>query len=239
MIFESSDWHEQPQGLSGNAKMFIRMGKERNADMVVNGDILDLLPLGKEKFEGSPVAEQFVEELDGYPIILVAGNHDPYPWLCELFRGERNIEVEREYWAPEGEQWFYFHHGHTWVPDWWFLRHIAPGLVEFMVEHLPQQWYWLSRRMGWLPGTAVREGEWREPGYPPLVELLWRKGWEYGQKHGCVVVIGHTHCPVALRSFYPETGSRASFIDGGTLMNYTYVEIKDGDAKLQALEQAL
>jgi len=61
IIFESSDWHCGPDGLSEEAKEFITRGKDATATIVGCGDLFNLLPLGREKFEGSSAVKELTK----------------------------------------------------------------------------------------------------------------------------------------------------------------------------------
>jgi len=238
IIFESSDWHCGPDGLSEEAKEFITRGKDATATIVGCGDLFNLLPLGREKFEGSSAVKELIQALDGYLFHYVCGNHDPYRWVVELFRPFPNVEVKRRLEREVMGRTYLFTHGHQWAIDWALLRHIAPQFVEFMVDFFPKLWYRLCRRVGWLPSEAkpkAATGGKEHQKYDDLTGLIWRNGIRFAQHHSLCVVLGHTHTSAELKRFVDEnTGTVSVMVDGGDLRDGTYVVV-DRDAHLEHL----
>lgn len=238
IIFESSDWHCEPDGLIDEAKEFIRRGKAAKAMIVGCGDLLNLLPLGREKFKGARVVKELVQSLDGYPFYYVSGNHDPYKWVAELFRDFPNVTVVKRLERELEGRVYLFSHGHQWAIDWAFLRHFAPRFVEFMVDWFPKLWYRFCRRMGWMASEAkpkAATGHRERQKYDDFTGLIWRNGIRLAQHHGCCVILGHTHTSAELKRFVDEnTGIVSVMVDGGDLRDGTYVVV-DRDAHLEHL----
>ena len=184
-----SDSHENPSGVSDNLVNLVRRAKFAHSDLYSVGDLLNLLPLGKEGWE--KWLREFEALLKGYPITLIGGNHDPYNWLKEMFVDMENVTVVRRVNLPNG---IHMRHGHSWSPDWWVLRHFAPSVVDFMVEHFPNLWYRFSEWMGWIPSKLQEQGLPQKHSYRKQVKRLWDEGMGYAEKHNCVVILGHTHC---------------------------------------------
>jgi predicted MPP superfamily phosphohydrolase len=214
IIFESSDWHCDPNGLIDEAKEFIRRGKEAGATIVGCGDLLNLLPMGREKFNGAMVVNELVQALDGYPFYYVSGNHDPYPWVVELFRDTPNIEVVKRLESELG------------------------GRTYLFTDHLPRLWYRFCKRVGWMASEAKRKastGHRERQKYNDLTGIIWRNGIKFAQHDGCCVVLGHTHTSGEFKRFAGgDTGIISVIVDGGDLRDGTYVVV-DSDAHLEYL----
>lgn len=212
------DAHENPDCVSSNLRTVIGIAENNGWELYSVGDLLNLLPLGRDGWEGW--LRQFDTHLDDYPITLVAGNHDPYRWLKKMFADWENVRVVRRC-DIEG---YHLRHGHSWSPDWWVLRHIAPGLVDFMLDAAPKQWHWFSRKMGWIPSELKAQGGPKEHQYHKQIKYLLDESIKYAEKHNTTVLYGHTHCQMAA----PGRPSRLFSVDGGTLKEGDYLII-DGD----------
>ena len=90
-IWVSSDWHCDPDKLKEVVVNWISRGKEGNLRLVGDGDLFDILPWGKEKWEQPASIEQMAKLLDSYPFDYVAGNHDPYNIMDRLMAPYPNI----------------------------------------------------------------------------------------------------------------------------------------------------
>lgn len=240
LIFESSDWHCDPNNLTDEAKEFIKRAKDAEATIVGCGDLLNLLPIGREKFRGASVVKELIRALDGYPFYYVTGNHDPYKWVVELFGGYPNVKVRKRLEVELAEGFYVLTHGHQWAIDWAFLRHFAPRFVEFMVDWFPGLWYRFCRRVGWLASEAkpkaARSYVERQK-YDDLTGIIWRNGIRFAQHHSRCVVLGHTHTTGQLKRFVDaEMGIRSVLVDGGDLRDGTYVML-DKDARLEYLRE--
>ena len=238
MIFESSDWHCGPDRLIEEAKEFITRGKDAKATIVGCGDLFDLLPLGRERFQGSSAVNELIQALDGYPFYYVCGNHDPYRWVVELLRSFPNVKVVRRLQREVMGRTYLFTHGHQWAIDWALLRHIAPRFVEFMVDFFPRLWYRFCRMVGWLASEAkpkAATGHKERQRYDDLTGIIWRNGIRFAQHHSLCVVLGHTHTSGELKRFVDNNRRAISvMVDGGDLQDGTYVVV-DRDAHLEHL----
>jgi len=184
-----SDLHDNRDGVSENLRQIVHRAKALRCRLYSNGDLINILPLGPDGWE--KWLKEFEELLDGYPILVLGGNHDPYRYLKRLFCDMPNVTVKRRENLPNG---VHLRHGHSWSPDWWLLRHVAPAIVEFMVDYFPKPWYWFSKKMGWIPSELKEEGLPKKRKYTKQVNWLWRKGMAYAERHEVTVVLGHTHC---------------------------------------------
>jgi len=238
IIFESSDWHCQPDGLIPEAGELIARGKETGAMLIGCGDLLDLLPLGREKFRHAGAVRELVSSLDGYPFYYVCGNHDPYRWVVELFQPFPNIKVLRRLVYRRDSRTYYFTHGHQWAIDWALLRYVAPNIVQFMVDFCPGLWYRFCKRAGWMASEVkprVATGQKERQQYDDFTGLIWRNGIRFAQHHGLCVVLGHTHTSGKLERFVDSsTGTIVIMVDGGDLRDGTYVVV-DQDARIEHL----
>lgn len=84
----SSDWHLNPgEQLFPKAKMFLQLAEELGAQVVLNGDILNLLPWGFQKWctvKAAFTIRELVDALPPWGATYVKGNHDPYSDLSDL-----------------------------------------------------------------------------------------------------------------------------------------------------------
>lgn len=215
-----SDSHCQPDKLSPNVVYIVDKARKEKEPLVAVGDLFDLLPLGYDAFVGCKAIQEFVELLDGYPLEYVAGNHDPYRWVKKLFAPYDNISVHKRLDAYG----FHFRHGHGWSADWRILRHFASGLVEFMTDYFPRPWYWLSKRMGWIPSAKKPIENEESTEYNKAIARVWDNATKHAQRHGITVIIGHTHAAGRLETLYG--GRRIVFADGGDLKEGTYLKAR-------------
>ena len=247
VIIGFSDSHEQPWEMSLELREIIGMARKEQAVLVSDGDFIDMLPHGYDAWPGSPFLERLREALQGGDLWLVGGNHDPASWLKKLFSTWPNVHVERRivwrWTSGPGQRGIEFRHGHGWSPDWWILRHFAPAFVEFMADHFPKQWYWFSRRMGWLPSRRREEAEVKifrnrpilrlgpelraastepenERDYRMAILAVWNKAVAHAQSKDCRVIVGHTHSWGSLHA-----GTEVLMADCGTLKEGKYIWI--------------
>lgn len=221
-----SDAHEEPDGISDELRQIIGIAKEEDAWLGSVGDLFNLLPHGLRAYLGSKTIKEFKQEVSGLRVFLCGGNHDPVPWLKGLFYDCPNIVVERNrtiYHSPMKCD-LHFRHGHGWSPDWYFLRHFAPSLVEFMADHCPEPWYWFSREMGWIPSAVKQEKS--EQDYHLVVMSVWYKAVKYARRHNVRVINGHTHAVGGLETWV-DGETDVIFADGGSLRDGSYLRITD------------
>lgn len=238
-IWVSSDWHCEPEQLKEAAVQWITLGKAGNHRLIGDGDLFDILPLGKKKWEQADSIEELAALLDGYPFDYVAGNHDYYGYMKKRLAPYANITVYRRLPLEEDGRRYFITHGHRWALDWGFLglRRIAPWFVEIMVEYMPKPWYWLCRRLGWLasrpePGASAGEERHR---ITKLIRTVWAGAADYALKNDCCVILGHTHTTGRReRGISRQAGFQAYMVDDGNLPDGTYVEITS-DAALKFL----
>jgi len=232
----SSDWHCQPGEIKVSVAQWIRLGREGNHRLIGDGDLFDILPLGRDKWKDSAAVKRLAELLQGYHFDYVAGNHDPYRVVKELMAPYPNIIVHKRLEVADSNVVYYVTHGHRWALDWGFLglRHVAPALVEFMVAHAPRLWYWLCRRLGWLASTprpGASESEERER-ITSLTRVIWAGAAGHALSHGCCVIVGHTHTTGRYeRGLGAHRACCAHMVDGGNLPDGSFVEITD-DARI-------
>jgi len=139
--------------------------------------------------------------LDRYPFDYVAGNHDPYNIMVKLMDPYPNITVHKRLALHQRARKYFFTHGHRWAIDWGFLglRHIAPWIVETMVDVAPGLWYRFCRSRGWLashPTSGTASGKETER-ITKLTRIIWAGASEHALNNDCCVVIGHTHTKLA------------------------------------------
>lgn len=227
LIIESSDWHEEPDFLSDEAKNLIGLAKEEGATLIGCGDIANLVPLGREAWRGCHCLWELKRALDGYPFYWTPGNHDPYPWVVELLGDWPNVHIARSMVWDTPVGLVEFRHGHRWAVDWWILRHIAPPLVEILTELCPNQWYWICQQMGWLLSERRREIEnmatstpEKERDYQQAIECNWWMATGHTHRKRRRVVLGHTHADGGL-----VAEGEVLVADGGTLKDREFIRI--------------
>ena len=101
-IWVSSDWHCDPERLKEAVVSWVCLGKEGDHRLIGNGDLFDILPLGRAKWSNAASIEQLARLLDGYPFDYVAGNHDPYAIMKKLMAPYSNITVRKQWELKEG-----------------------------------------------------------------------------------------------------------------------------------------
>ncbi len=238
-ILISSDWHCDPNRLKQAVVDWINQGKAGNHRLIGDGDLFDILPWGKEKWQQAASIGELAKLLDGYPFDYVAGNHDPYNIMKKLMAPYPNITLYKELELKEGERKYFLTHGHIWAVDWGFLglRRIAPWIVETMVDIAPGWWYKFCRSRGWLAsrvslGTSTGKEKER---ITRLTRVIWAGATDNALKKDRCVIIGHTHTSVShAHGVSKEKGFLAYMIDDGDLPDGTYVEITD-EARLMFL----
>jgi len=227
-ILAFSDLHEPPSKSSDELRAIIRMAKEENARLISIGDTADMIPYGLHVFMVSGFRKTLLKELDGYPIDLLAGNHDPERWLRRVFAGAPNIHIHQRlefYWEPM-DAYLHFRHGHDWTVDWGILRHVAPFFVRQATEFFPEQWYWFCERMEWIPSELKRERRYH---------FIVRQVWENAVKHAIarseklgkdvVVLNGHTHAFGALLYMFDRDRQGYIQADSASLAIGSYMRI--------------
>lgn len=232
-IWVSSDWHCDPYKLKKAVVDWIGLGKEGNNRLIGDGDLFDILPLGRKMWEQPESIGELVKLLDGYPFDYVAGNHDPYKIMKELMAPYSNITVRKRLELKERGRKYFFTHGHRWAIDWAWLRWIAPWIVERLVDIAPGPWYRFCRRMGWLAHHPTPGKE--EEVITNLTRIIWAGASDHALKNNCCVVLGHTHTTGRREhGISKKVGFQTYTVDGGNLPDGTYVEITD-DVELRFL----
>ncbi|MDY6911923.1 MAG: hypothetical protein SVM79_06195 [Chloroflexota bacterium] len=239
-IWVSSDWHCDQNKLKDSVINWITLGKEDNHRLIGDGDLFDILPLGREKWDNAASIQQLAELLDGYPFDYVAGNHDPYNTMKKLMAPYSNITLHKRLDLEEDGRQYFITHGHRWAVDWGFLglRHIAPWIVEKMVDIAPGLWYGFCRRVGWLahPGADEEIPGKESEQITKLTRVIWAGASDHALKNGCCVIIGHTHTTGRReKGISKKVGFQAYMVDDGDLPDGSYVEITD-DARLMFLD---
>lgn len=235
-----SDAHCEPEGLTPELRQLL--GQTGDETFASAGDLANQLPHGLERYLCSVYLTQLERALDGRKLIVLGGNHDPFPWSKKLYARIPNIEVVRElnilhpFMVGKGEGPVpvdvyepvvtHIEHGHRWAIDWRFLRHFAPGLVDFMTDHFPKPWYAFSRKMGWIPSQVKGETK-----YHLAVLSTWRGALLFAQDKPLTrVVCGHTHKLGAVTSLFPH-GIDYILVDPGTMATGSFIRLSD-DGKI-------
>jgi len=238
-IWVSSDWYCDPDRLKKAVVDWVTLGKEGNHRLIGDGDLFDILPWGKKKWEQPASIKQLAKLLDGYPFDYVAGNHDYYKIMKKLVAPYSNITVHKRLELEIGGRKYFFSHGHRWAIDWGFLglNKVAPGFVEIMVDYVPDLWYRICRWRGWLrthPTPGASAGKEKER-ITKLIRTIWAGAADHALKNDCCVILGHTHVTGRReRGISKQVVSQAYMVDDGDLPDGTYVEITD-DAQIKFL----
>ncbi|MDP2659426.1 MAG: hypothetical protein Q8R28_01675 [Dehalococcoidia bacterium] len=232
-----SDTHNQPGELKEYVRYWIRRGKAGNMRLIGAGDWFDFLPLGIEQWSPvSPSVVQLMEELDGYPLHLVEGNHDPLQWLAGIFQIYPNILVSHDYQFCTHDRTYHVSHGHQYSLDWGYLglNNFAPHLVEWMVRHHPTAWYRFCKSRNWLASLDLPGGVEHET-LTPLSRIIRAGAQRSAVEHKRCEIFGHTHLSgretIGVSS---RAGFRSVWVDCGNLPDGTYCNITD-DARLMFL----
>lgn len=229
-IWVSSDWHCDQNTLKQPVEEWITLGKEGKHRLIGNGDLFDILPLGKEQFGDADSIKQFAAKLGDYPFDYVAGNHDPYKTMVKLMAPYPNITVHKRLPLEQERRKYFVTHGHRWALDWgWLgLRHIAPWVVETMVDRAPGLWYKFCRQVGFLasdPPPQAPTGKETER-ITRLTRIIWAGASQHALDNNCCVVLGHTHTTGRReRGIGKHVAAECYMIDAGDLPDGSYVEI--------------
>ncbi|MDD5093496.1 MAG: hypothetical protein PHV74_03830 [Dehalococcoidia bacterium] len=243
-IWISSDWHCDPEGLRPGVVEWITLGKQGKHRLIGDGDMFNILPLGKKKWQQAAACKQLGELLGDYPFDYVAGNHDPYGVMVELMKPYPNIKVyKNQLEVEEGGRKYYITHGHRWSIDWGFLglKHIAPPVVEFLVNTplLRDLWYRICRWRGWMASDLKKaspvSGK-EQDKINKFIRIIWGGADKHALENNCCVIIGHTHTSgIHRRGVSRSLPSQAYMMDDGDIqVDGSYVEITK-DAELQWL----
>jgi UDP-2,3-diacylglucosamine pyrophosphatase LpxH len=236
-IFVSSDWHCGNEKLKPAVVEWVCLGMKGKHHLVGNGDLFDILPLGRKVWEQPSSIEELAALLNGYDFDYIAGNHDPYNIIEQLVAPYPNIKLHRELSLEENGRKYYLAHGHKWAIDWGYLglRRIAPWVVETVVNIAPEWWYRTCKRLGWLAHESP-QGQENEV-ITQLTRVIWSGASSYALRYQCCVIIGHTHTSGRHeKGISDEIGFKAYMVDCGNLQDGTYVVISK-DARLKFLPE--
>ena len=130
-IWVSSDWHCAPDNLKEAVVDWIGQGKQGNHRLVGDGDLFDILPWGREKWQQAGSIQQLATLLDGYQFDYVAGNHDPYNIMEKLVAPYPNITVIPTYdlFLNHEEKFLYNDHFH---PNQAGYERIAERIIQVL-----------------------------------------------------------------------------------------------------------
>ena len=238
-----SDAHLNPyDALPYEISCFFSKAHELDAIPVGLGDWFNLLPWGMKKWNGRVLI--FMKLIDSLyihscrPLVLIGGNHDPSQLLSPLIKqaqnvyGYHSIVVGSNLTLKINDESWLFTHGHE-RSDWFIWRFFAPSVVRYMSERHPFFWYWLCRRLRWLP-SEEKNRQARKTGqesqrYTALtlgIQSAWRRFAEENQTN---VVIGHTHKAEETK-FYSRDKKELQFVDAGDLRDGSCVFVTEDGA---------
>jgi DNA repair exonuclease SbcCD nuclease subunit len=230
LIFECSDAHSPPNSLSQNFKKWISLGISNGATLVANGDMFDLVVYGHEKYVNSIAVKELITCLSGYQLFLIAGNHDSKKMLNKLNLPSNILIINSLDLDHYGELW-HFEHGFTRAADWRFLGRFSEPITNFFTDHFPRQWYWFSKKMGWLSKPEIA-GEHEK--YNKMVSTVHTSYIMSAEKNKINYCIGHTH--KALRFCSWSNGKCVYVLDGGNIRDGSYCVISNCAKEIKWLE---
>lgn len=233
--FVGTDAHLNPnEPLPEQVKQFIHAAREKGARVVFGGDTFNLLPWGIRHWsQESSVVKELVGMLEPGDE-FIAGNHDPLPLLKDILPRDR-FEPKRQLDHTVGERQWVYTHGHQ-RSDWFIWRLFAPALVEYMVEHHSGFWYWLCRKLRWLPGREKEKQPRAETQRYTMLTRGVQSAWEtFGERNGFSVVIGHTH-KAKMSTTWLSDVTQIGFLDAGDLRDWSYAVVTPDEAKVAWLK---
>ncbi len=194
MIFVTSDIHLNPgDKLPGFLIALFQEAEETGARVIINGDLFNFLPYGIKKWheEGDYTIDQFLLHLPKQGCDVIYGNHEGrYEWLRDEFAHCPEIRVAKELNIFIGDKTWHFEHGHRFALEWSWLQWIADDITQFMIRFFPKQWYWICKKLGWMPSQykGIKPAQ-----YDKMAWTVWRNGLNWAVKNKQNLVIGHTH----------------------------------------------
>ena len=194
IVYESSDWHIYPDGLSWQVKNWITEGKKEQAILIGNGDLSEFMYRRWQDFIGSTAVRELEEVLDGYPFTYIANNHDPIRFVRKVYGHIPNICIVEEKDVRVGDTLYHFEHGSRFAVDWRLLQKVNHWIASWF----PGFWLWWQNKRGRLPSQlkdkddrAITEKE--SERYRHHIGIIWRNALRDALKRNAVTVIGHTH----------------------------------------------
>lgn len=223
-LYIGADLHLQPnEHLPPPAREWLRRTGEAGAAALGLGDMVDIVPLGRRAW--SPQCRSLKEVYEtvrfyGIDLYLVGGNHDPPAQLYSLINAcnlayDIKVRVLTHYDAPP---WLAYH-GHE-RSDWAIWRYFAPSLTDYMTRVHPRFWYWLCKKLNWLPGAyKATHGETeRYTAMTAGIHAAWTI--EADKRQRCIAV-GHTHKAMVTR-WYSQEGTPRFLLDSGDLRDSSF-----------------
>jgi len=194
IVYESSDWHIYPDGLSWQVKNWITEGKKEHAILIGNGDLSEFMYRRWQDFVDSTAVRELEELLDGYPFIYIANNHDPIRFVRKVYGHIPKVEIVEEKDVPVGDTLYHFEHGSRFAVDWRLLQVVNHWIASWF----PGFWLWWQNRRGRLPSQLKEKAdrvitEKESERYRYHTGIIWRNALRDALKRNAVTVIGHTH----------------------------------------------
>ena len=213
IVYESSDWHIYPDGLSPQVRNWITEGKKQHAMLIGNGDLSEFMYRRWQDFIDSKAVRELEEVLDGYPFTYIANNHDPIRFVRKVYAHIPNIEVVEEKDVVVGDTLYHFEHGSRFAVDWRLLQPVNHWIASWF----PRPWLWWQNIRGTLPsqlkekaGGAITGKESEK--YRHHIGIIWRRALRDALKRNAVTVIGHTH-----KYAKHELAEGVVWLDGGDM----------------------
>lgn len=230
MIWVCSDVHCDPDYVPPNFLKWIEEGKKQKAILIVAGDLLNILPWGRDKWSRqSPSIRQINEALEYFILFAVPGNHDPEKELKRVVFPSHIHVTSSANLVRYFNLNYYITHGHQWALDWGILglNRVAPSFVEFMVKYFPSQWYRYCKARGWLASKQKPSGIEHEP-ITKLTRIVWKGAVDHAVKKKVCVIHGHTHCNEWSTYATKKDATQTTYhIDCGDINDGTFCEITD------------
>lgn len=226
----SSDWHQNPYGLGPGVDRFIHMARREGATLIGDGDLLDMVIFGADKFKNCQTINDLKCALGGYPFIYVAGNHDPDYMVRQVLGDVPNIIIVN---SCDIDNW-HFEHGDRLAVDWSWLRPFYLWLAKVAPHICPKAWLKFCEWRKWKrPGTLHNPsptGTETEQ-YNDMTGIVWGNALKEAEKSHLNFCIGHTHDPKMILSSAPY----GTVIDDGDLNDGSYVQIQEGNPSIKWL----
>lgn len=197
----TSDWHLNP---GERMPHWTKQDYPEVTDIVLNGDLLNILPLGIRQWqtsEGRTTVESIARLTEVARVHFIFGNHEGrLSWVKSLFRDYPKVEFHRNLPIEFNDEKWWVEHGHR-FSEWWLLRHIADDIVEWLTTNplTRRLWYSLCVWRGWLPSKYLNPDVEK---YKDTVIDCWALAMRAARKKRVCYIVGHTHTRATLSPPY-------------------------------------
>jgi UDP-2,3-diacylglucosamine pyrophosphatase LpxH len=211
------DAHRKYDEYLNTAAICLIFKAEREKKIVVlNGDTLDLVFYGKEKYEGSGIVTQLRNLSYDVDLYFVVGNHTGMmSWAKELFKNS-NVKVVKSLDVTVNNTKWHIEHGDRFSIDWGPFGWLYLLVVQAFLRIAPK--FWLKLMRPWLPREVKKLKGGDSQQYTRLTGIIWSREMDWAAKHNTNFVGNHTH-----KTFNADFGRQ--LLDAGDINDGSFVNI--------------